>query len=52
MEQSMIQLSGVAVYVKEVYRKDEWAVWQLRSGNIPAFYEATNWKPIPNGVSI
>lgn len=45
-------LSGVAVYVKEVYRKDEWAVWLLRSGNIPAFYEATNWKPHPNGISI
>lgn len=47
------QLSGVAVYVKEVYRKDGWAVWELRSGNIPAFYEATDWKPHhPNRISI
>lgn len=45
-------MSGVAVYTKEVYRKDGWAVWELRSGNVPAFYEATNWKPIPKGISI
>lgn len=45
-------MGGVAVYVKEVYRKDGWAVWELRSGNIPAFYEATDWtsfKPRPKG---
>lgn len=46
------QLSGVAIYVKEVYRNGEWAVWELKSGNIPAFYEATDWKPIPKGIEI
>ena len=45
-------LQGVAVYVREVYRNGDWAVWELRSGNIPAFYEATNWKPIPKGIEI
>ena len=36
------QLSGVAVYVK-VWRKDGWAVWELRSGSILRS-EATDWK--------
>lgn len=46
------EMSGVAVYVKEVYRNGEWSVWELRSGNIPTFYEATDWtsfKPRPKG---
>jgi len=37
-------LRGVAVYVREVYRNGEWAVWELQSGNVGPFYEATNWK--------
>lgn len=45
-------LRGVAIYVKEVYQKDGWAVWELRSGNIPVFYEATNWRPRPQGIEI
>ena len=41
------QLSGVAVYVKEVYRKGEWAVWELTSPNIPKFYEPPDWVGVP-----
>ena len=47
-----LMMRGVAMYVKEVYRKDGWAVWELKSGNVPTFYEATNWtgfKPPPKG---
>lgn len=51
-ERKCALLRGEAVYVKEVYRKDEWSVWELWSRNIPVFYEATNWKPIPTGISI
>lgn len=50
------QLSGVAVYLKEVYRNGDWAVWELTSGNIPTFYEATDWTsfvpPKPGQLSI
>jgi len=43
---------GIAVYVKEVYRKDDWAVWEIHSAGIPVFYEATDWQPRPNGIRI
>lgn len=46
------QLRGIAIYVRKVYEKDGWAVWELTSGNIPKFYEATDWKevkPPPKG---
>lgn len=32
-------------------RKDGWAVWELTSGNVAAFYEATDWRPV-KGVEI
>jgi len=50
-ERKCLLMRGVAIYVRKVYQKDEWAVWELKSGNIPLFYEATNWRPL-NGIEI
>ncbi len=46
-------MRGIAVYVREVYSKDGWSVWELHSRNIPPFYEATDWKSFdPRNVDI
>lgn len=43
--------TGIGIYVKEVYRKGTWAVWEFTIGN-KSFYEPTDWKgvkPPPKG---
>ena len=52
LERKCAQMRGVAIYVREVYRNGEWAVWELKSGNLPTFYEPTDWKVKKSGTDV
>lgn len=39
-----VRIQGYGQYVKRIADEDEWAVWEVRFGDV-LFYEATDWKP-------